>query len=432
MAASELDGPLIQSGALAAIQALLEGNNSQMSVPDPNPDAGPALVYQGEAFLDPRFWFPKDQIVGRPGVVVSHLFSPLLRSIAQVPAALSASNIAAAQNVVDDTAMTLASAGVAGITLAVPVRELSDGIGALNSVTPTTAAIALDFGFAFGSCVANSATIEVASSTDFEPGMPLVIGEVGNSGGTVPLLTRVATLVDATHITVASSAVPLRTNTAAPIGTGDLWRPQNDYGLILPQAAMPFLAGGPGLFLDPRQALSRGVRIVGSGGATGGDFLVSGWDIYGEPMSETVAVAAGASTGWSTKAFKYIGSVTPQFTDAHNYSVGTADVFGFAYLTATWEETLVSWAGTMMTTSTGWVGGDTTSPATATTDDVRGTIQISTNGGGSGITGSASNGSVSGLRMSGRRLEMNNRPEPWRLVSSGPIDNTNLFGQVQA
>ena len=322
--------------------------------------------------------------------------------------------------------MTLASATL-GITLNVPIHPYSQ---VLNAATVTTAAIALDFGFGFGNVTSGSTTIPVSSSSLYFVGMPLVIGGVGNSGGTIPLLTSVASIVDATNITVVDS--PLASNSTAPIGMGDLWGPvPAGTGTPTPTAAYPFLAHGPQRMLDPRQAVTRGVRIVGSGGGSGGNFTVAGWDIYGQPMTETITVAAGASTGWSKKCFKYIGSVTPLFTDANNYSVGTSDVFGFAYRSNIWEETTVFWAGAMQTSSQGWLTADTTSPATATTGDVRGTIQTSASGGGTGIGASASNGTVSSLAMTGRRLEIGQQITVADTLLAGRLNTAPIFGVTQ-
>lgn len=421
MATSIFDGPLHVPGTMQAFLAAYFG----FPVSDPNQDAGPSLFYQGTGILDPRIVYLKDKVQGYTGVVQAFAEQPQLRSIGQIPAAIGTANIAAAANVVSGTAMTLESATV-GVTLNVPIRPFSNS---LNGAAPVTAAIALDFGFAFGNCTAASATIQVANSANFIPGMPLVIGGVGNAGGTIALLTQVATIVDATHITVVASAVPLATNATAPIGTGDLWGP-SPIGFPMPQAACPFMGAGPGLFLDARQAVSRAVSITGAGGSAGGTFTVRGWDIYGQPMREVVTVGA-ATIGYGKKCFKYIASVTPNFTDAHNYSVGTSDVFGFAFRSGLWEEADVSWAGTKMTTSTGWLAFDGTDPATTTTGDVRGVIQISTGGGGTGITASASNGSVVSLAMSGRRMEMRQVISPIAMLMATPAAPQTLFGVAQ-
>lgn len=422
MAATTLDGPQIVYGPLAAIPASFGANG----VVDPNQDAGPNGFYLGQAMLDLRLVFLKDNIIGVRGAAQSHLLSPFMKSISQIPATLANNNIAAAANVVANTPMTLASATL-GITLNVPIHPYSQ---VLNAATVTTAAIALDFGFGFGNVTSGSTTIPVSSSTLYFVGMPLVIGGVGNSGGTIPLLTSVASIVDATNITVVDS--PLASNSTAPIGMGDLWGPvPAGTGTPTPTAAYPFFAHGPQRMLDPRQAVTRGVRIVGSGGGSGGNFTVAGWDIYGQPMTETITVAAGASTGWSKKCFKYIGSVTPLFTDANNYSVGTSDVFGFAYRSNIWEETTVFWAGAMQTSSQGWLTADQTDPATATTGDVRGTIQTSASGGGTGIGASASNGTVSSLAMTGRRLEIGQQITVADTLLAGRLNTAPIFGVTQ-
>jgi hypothetical protein len=203
-------------------------------------------------------------------------------------------------------------------------------------------------------------------------------------------------------------------------------------GFPLPQAAYPFMAGGTGLFLDPRQAIARNVSITGVAGGTGGPITVAGWDIYGMPMRETVTMTAGATTAYGKKCFKAIGSITPGFTDGtHNYSVGTGDVFGIHFRCDIWEETTVYWNGAGMTTSQGFLLPDITEPATATTGDVRGVIQVSASGGGTGIGANASNGTVSSLAMTGRRLDIRQVVNTGAMLRSSPAEPKFLFGVTQ-
>ena len=134
---------------------------------------------------------------------------------------------------------------------------------------------------------------------------------------------------------------------------------------------------------DPSKALARAVSITGSTSGTGGHFLVSGADVYGYPQTENINATSGATTTNGKKAFKFIYSVTPLFTDAHNYSVGTTDIFGFPLRADRFEQVLVWWASALVTANTGFVAADSTSPATATTGDVRGTYNVQSSSDGS-------------------------------------------------
>src|SRR6202012_4107737 len=73
---------------------------------------------------------------------------------------------------------------------------------------------------------------------------------------------------------------------------------------------------------------SRAGSVDGGAGGAGGAFPVRGYDVYAYPMAETITATAGATTVAGKKAFKFVTSVIPAFTDAHNYSFGTTDVFG--------------------------------------------------------------------------------------------------------
>lgn len=436
MAASIIDGPFITYGPTGTMLASVFGS----AVGDPDTDAGPNIAYQGSGDLDPRYFFGKDQITGFMGRAPAHYASPYMRSVSAIPAALGAANIVPAATPSTGVAMTLATASV-GVSVNIPIVPFSQGgINQLASgANPTTAALALDFGFAFGNCTSGNPVITVANSLIFSPGMPVVIAGVGNAGGTVPLLTNViatSTQFAGTQtITVANA--PLASNSTAPIGTGNIWpSPISSTNFFAtPTAALPWLAGGVGLFLDARQTIARGVQIVGLSGGTGGTVTVAGWDIYNMPMTETITLGAGANTVYGKKAFKYIGSVTPNFTDgSHNITVGTSDVFGCAYRSGLYEDCQISWAGAMFVTSTAayTAGLGLNTVSTATTADVRGTIQTGSAGGAGANLGSASNGTISSLAMTGRRLMFQQNMPISQTVASTPANFATLFGVTQS
>lgn len=417
MGATTLDGPVYISGDLQPIPA---GYGSP--VPDPNQDAGPSMTFQGDGYPDSRYPFLKDKVQGYTGVVPVHMNHPFFQSVDAIPAALGAATIAAAANVANGVPMTLVAAQAAGITPNVPLRPSGSPL-ALNGGNVVNV-LALDFGFAFGNCVAGNAQITVADSTQFTQGMPLVIP--GALSATAALLTNVTGIVDATHITVgapgaANQGIPNNNNATAPIGTGNFWGPSEN-AFPAPDSAMPYVAGGPGLFLDPRQALARAVSITGVTGGTGGNFVVMGYDIYGQLMAEQIAAAAGAATTNGKKAFKYILSVTPQFTDAHNYSVGTTDIYGIHVRNDRWEYDNIFWNGAFATVSTGWTAADLTNPATRTTGDVRGTYAVQ---------GAASNGTIAALAMSGRRLAMFLTLPLFNNLNNHPASPQFFYGNTQ-
>jgi hypothetical protein len=78
-----------------------------------------------------------------------------------------------------------------------------------------------------------------------------------------------------------------------------------------------------------------------------------------------------------------------------------------------------------MTTNQGWTAPDATSPATATTGDVRGTWQLSGIGGGTPISNVAtSNGSL--------RLTIMQNIGVWNMINATPINPVPLYGNTQS
>jgi hypothetical protein len=167
-----------------------------------------------------------------------------------------------------------------------------------------------------------------------------------------------------------------------------------------------FLTG----FYNRGTYVGRAVSVTGVGSGSGGTVTVKGYDIYGYPMSQLITLAAGANTVNSLKAFKAIASVTPNFSDSHAISVGTADVFGFGILATYFGDVEVNWNSAVITANTGFVTADTTTPATTATGDVRGTY----------ATQSASDGT--------KRLVISVRPTLGSILTN---PTTGLFGQSQ-
>lgn len=147
-------------------------------------------------------------------------------------------------------------------------------------------------------------------------------------------------------------------------------------GLVVPSGALvidstPAYTANSFALMNTGVSLARAVSVTAAAGATGGAVVVSGYDIYGAPMSESITSVA-ASTVNGKKAFKFVTSATPAFTDAgHNYSVGTADIFGLHIRADYAAYTKIFWDGAL--NSGTFTAADTTSPATTTTGDVRGT-----------------------------------------------------------
>jgi hypothetical protein len=121
---------------------------------------------------------------------------------------------------------------------------------------------------------------------------------------------------------------------------------------------------------------ARCVTVTSGGNDTGITFLIKGYDIYEQPMSQLLTGASGAAAT-TTKAFYQIVSITPSGAVATTAEAGTADIFGLPVaLTNGVYMTQAKWgtAVTALGNDTGTlVLAVTTSPATTTTGDVRGT-----------------------------------------------------------
>lgn len=129
---------------------------------------------------------------------------------------------------------------------------------------------------------------------------------------------------------------------------------------------------------DPTTTLARAVSITGVSGGAGGAFAVVGYDIYGNLQHETITAAAGVATTNGKKAFKFIQSVTPGFADAHNYSVGTTDIYGLMFRTDSYGYVNATFNNAPVTAPT-FLAAVTTTP-TATSGDTRGTIVVTSDG----------------------------------------------------
>jgi hypothetical protein len=130
--------------------------------------------------------------------------------------------------------------------------------------------------------------------------------------------------------------------------------------------------GSTVLQLDCPRAVS---VTTGAGSPTTRNFTVSGYDVYGQAMSEVIASSGSASTAVNgKKAFYQISGITVSGGTVVAITVGTTDILGCpvrildnAYIVhACYNNTLADNAGTAVAA--------VTATATTTTGDVRGTF----------------------------------------------------------
>jgi hypothetical protein len=119
----------------------------------------------------------------------------------------------------------------------------------------------------------------------------------------------------------------------------------------------------------------RAVSIVSSNaGDTSQIATVTGTDTYGIAMSEAITFN-GTTTVSGKKAFKTVTRVAVSPLLAGNASVGSTDVFGLPIRADSRNYVQTAWNAAFVTTGT-FTAAVTTSPATTTTGDVRGTFAV--------------------------------------------------------
>jgi hypothetical protein len=111
--------------------------------------------------------------------------------------------------------------------------------------------------------------------------------------------------------------------------------------------------------------------IIDAAGAATAVLTVTGTDVYGLAMSEAITLN-GTTAVAGKKAFKTITSIAASAA-ATDFFVGTGDVFGLPIRADSRNYVQTAWNSAFVTTGT-FVAAVTTSPATTTTGDVRGTF----------------------------------------------------------
>jgi hypothetical protein len=136
------------------------------------------------------------------------------------------------------------------------------------------------------------------------------------------------------------------------------------------------------LDLTGSQYGERSVRLVGATSVTSVTFTINGLDMYGVPVTQTMAGPTGAATVETTKTFRYIRSITTSGTTTAAMTIGTGDTYGFPARVNSFDQCIIFWDNALITATTGFTAADATNPATGTTANVRGryTVQSASNG----------------------------------------------------
>ena len=232
-----------------------------------------------------------------------------------------------------------------------------------------------------------------------------------------------------TVITISPAALTALNN--APIGQGNLYNsflpPATQFGPAAASASAtePYKVAGFGLAFDPLQGCARALAVQAASIGSGTTVLaVAGFDIYGFPMTENIT-CSGTTIVNGKKAFKYIntisvGTAATTGTPA-NVQIGVSDVMGLNIRSDRWEYLNVFWNGGFAVNSAGYTSALSTT-STATTVDVRGSLNASTLVIGTGVLASSDGVRRMTIMMS---VPMKN------MVGATPLNYTSLFGTAQ-
>lgn len=423
MAENTTRGPYASMGSLE-VQGGTAANIEPMD--------GPSVSYQDTVVPDIRVVpFAKDGTA--PGRVPSFASGMNVWAFDAIPQARTTTQIATSQVGTAGLAMALQTVGAAGVASAANIAVGVPIIPIGTSVA--TFAMALDFGFTTGTTTSNSSAVVVIDNSLFRLGQWIVVGNVGNTAATRSLIAQVVAIATANLTGINISPVAATGIANVPIGQANLYGsgllpPATQFGPAAASANAHAFGGaieaGLARVMNPRETLTRNIVISL---ATSGNYsaLVSGWDVWGNPMTELIT-AASQTTVAGKKAFKYIGAVVSGTGSTDPVAVGLGDTFGFPFRTDEWEQIDIFWNGSGASSSNGFSGAVLTSPATNTTGDVRGTIQIST----AVLTGVLAT-SVSAIASNGTsRLAVVNNIGVWNQIYGTPLNTIPMFGVAQS
>ena len=346
-----------------------------------NPDLGSSLFYAGGGILDPRTPFTY-----HPGESQSaqdfgwYGFSDIV-SYLNVPYTNAAAAVVTSANPTSATlALVTANSATTGVYYSSTFTRSDTGA--------TDTVLALD---AYASITASASngilTVTANGNLPIGPGMVLLSSSTTVTGGTLGASSNVYIGSQLTTTGTASTVgngqtgtYQLSQNVTFASGTVTLAYPN------VQSCAIPTNIQTPSVWLwSPMALAGRAVSVTAASGATYATATVNGYDIYGYPMSEAITISAGAAVA-GKKAFKYIKSVVLSGGTAdttHAYSVGTTAVIGLPIRADSAAEVVVN-AGNTQTApavntafaANGFLPADRTTPS-ATTGDVRGTIDVS-------------------------------------------------------
>lgn len=130
--------------------------------------------------------------------------------------------------------------------------------------------------------------------------------------------------------------------------------------------------------INPTGGFGRCVGVYSAADTSGDTVTVYGFDVDGEPLVETIAGPNNTTTA-GLKAFAVITRVKANTAITDDMEIGTIDKFGLPCFLADLAEVVrIGWTQTLADNAATVAVGVTTSPATATTGDVRGTVIPST------------------------------------------------------
>lgn len=376
MGATHSSGPIIATGPTPNL------------VPVINPVHGPSMFYQGQGVPDPRRGYRNGQD-SRPGTIPAFYSGGLMVLLDTSPPTLQTAGISVLAPAASGVAQTLVAAltvQTAAILVAGTGYDNGIQIFTVNSGTASTKAI-----------------VSILVVGGIPTGNVTIIG--GGNYSVTPTLAGSAT-------TGPTGSGLTLTLTVGTVSVFDNLGVQHTSLFPIDHPALPQVSG-IGAFYNPKTALTRNVTVTGSASATGGNIAILGMDYYGFLMNETIAAPASATTVAGKKAYKYVISATPAFTDAgHNYSVGWGDIVGLNVRSNAFEYLTIWMNAVGITATTGWTAAVGTTQ-TATTGDVRGTYALQT----------ASDGT--------KRLVIAQDMQVFDMLNATPVDSTTIFGTAQ-